>query len=300
MNRINEYLLAGLLLLLTTSWGCRPKQPTVQTGFIQAGGLKVYYERQGKGPALLLLHAGLQNHTMWQPQVAALSKQYDVVTIDLPYHGQTTGSDTTILVQDVIRIVLDSLHIPKTSLAGLSMGSNAVQDFIIAYPQRVNKAILISAGINGYDRHYPIDSASMQWYFKFGAALEKGDTVTAAKEFTKAWAEGIYRSSDSLQQPVSKYVLATTLATLRQHKAAGWPRLQNNPPAMERISTIHLPVLIINGDKDLPYIITVCNYLEKTIPGAKHIVIKDVAHMLNMEKPEELNEYIKNFLSKSN
>lgn len=258
----------------------------------------MYYERQGKGPALLLLHAGLQNHTMWQPQVAALSKQYDVMTIDLPYHGQTTGNDTTILVQDVIRIVLDSLHIQKTSIAGLSMGSNAVQDFIIAYPQRMNKAILISAGINGYDRKYPIDSASMQWYFKFGAALEKGDTVTAAREFTKAWAEGIYRSGDSLQQPVSKYVLTTTLATLRQHKAAGWPRLLETPPAMERIPTIQVPVLIINGDKDLPYVVTVCNYLEKTIPGAKHVVMKDVAHMLNMEKPEELNGLMVEFLGR--
>lgn len=297
MNRRNTSLFVGLLLLIA-SWSCHTAQAPVQTGFIPAGGLKVYYERQGKGPTLLLLHAGLQNHTMWQPQVAALSKQYDVVTIDLPYHGQTTGTDTTILVQDVIRIVLDSLHIQKTSLAGLSMGSNAVQDFIIAYPQRVNKAILISAGINGYDHHYPVDSASMQWFLKFGAALEKKDTVTAAREFTKAWAEGIYRSSDSLQQPVSKYVLATTLATLRQHKAAGWPRLADNPPAMERIPTIQVPVLIINGDKDLPYITTVCNYLEKTIPGAKHIVMKDVAHMLNMEKPEELNGLMEEFLGK--
>jgi 3-oxoadipate enol-lactonase len=295
MNCTIDRFLIGLLLLIT-GWGCHTGPTPVQTGFIPAGGLKVYYERQGKGPALLLLHAGLQNHTMWQPQVATLSKQYDVVTIDLPYHGQTTGQDTTILVQDVIRVVLDSLHIQKVSLVGLSMGSNAVQDFIIAYPQRVNKAILISAGINGYDRKYPIDSASMDWAIKFGQALEKRDTAMAAREFTKAWAEGIYRSGDSLQQPVSKYVLATTLTTLRQHKAAGWPRLLETPPAMERIATIQVPVLIINGDKDLPYVTTVCNYLEKTIPGAKHVVMKDVAHMLNMEKPEELNAMTRDFL----
>ena len=56
--------------------------------------------------------------------------------------------------------------------------------------------------------------------------------------------------------------------------------------------------LIINGDKDLPYVVTVCNYLEKTIPGAKHVVMKDVAHMLNMEKPEELNGLMGAFLGR--
>jgi 3-oxoadipate enol-lactonase len=288
--------LTGWLLL--TGLGCQPKEPLKQTGFIPAGGLRVYYERQGKGPNLLLLHAGLQNHTMWQPQVDELSKQYHVITIDLPHHGQTTGNDTTILVQEVLRIVLDSLHLSTVSLVGLSMGSNAVQDFIIAFPQRVNKAILISAGINGYDRHYPIDAASMDWYIKFDTALKQHDMVAAAREFTKAWAEGIYRSSDSLQQPISKYVMATTLTTLQQHYMEGWPRLMENPPAMERIATIQVPVLIINGDKDLPYVTAVCSYLAKTIPNAKHVVMKDVAHMLNMEKPEELNKLIVAFLGR--
>ena len=76
----------------------------------------------------------------------------------------------------------------------------------------------------------------------------------------------------------------------------GWPNLQNNPPAMEGLAGIKLPVLIIHGDKDLPYITTASEYMEKTIPGAKRVLLKDVAHMLNMEKPAEVNRLMIEFL----
>jgi pimeloyl-ACP methyl ester carboxylesterase len=273
-------------------------QRAATKGWIKAGNLQVYYERAGKGPALLLLHAGLQDHTMWAEQVKVLSKQYEVMTPDLPYHGLTKGIDTSILAQDVIKILLDSLQLPKVSVAGLSMGAAVTEDFIIAYPGRVNKAILISAGINGYEKKYPIDSVSMRWYTDFSTALQNKDTSKAAVEFTKAWAEGIYRSGDSLKAAISQYVYQKTLNNLRVHKMQGWPRLNDAPTAFESLSSIQLPVLVIEGDKDLPFISVASEYLEKNIAGAKRVVIKDVAHMLNMEKPQELNKIMLDFLKK--
>lgn len=267
----------------------------IEKGSIKAGNLNVYYERSGNGEPLLLLHAGLQDHTMWAQQVTTLSKQFEIITPDLPFHGKTTGIDTTLLAKEAIRILLDSLHLQRVSMAGLSMGASVVQDFIIAYPQRVNKSILISAGINGHEKRHPVDSVSMGWYAEFIKAIENKDTVGAAVEFTKAWAEGIYRSKDSLKAPVSKYVYQTTLQNLRAHKLAGWPILQNNPPAIENIAGVKLPILLIDGDKDLPHISVTSEYLQKNIKGAKRVTIKNVAHMLNMEKPEDLNRLILKF-----
>lgn len=271
------------------------RQHQAVSGTIKAGNFQVYYERQGRGEALLLLHAGLQDHTMWKEQVAYLSAHYEVITIDLPFHGRTSGADTTLLAQDVVRIVLDSLHLQKIFIAGLSMGASVTQDFIIAYPERVRKAVLIAAGINGYEKKHPVDSISMAWYQRFAQALEAKDTTKAAVEFTKAWAEGVYRSKDNLKSPASQYVYSTTLKNLQLHKMKGWPRLQNDPPAMQGLASIKVPVLIVDGDKDLPYITAACSYMEQTIRGAKRIVMKDVAHMLNLEKPEELNGLLLRF-----
>jgi len=164
MKRLPVFILIPALIF---GGSCNSQPATPVKGTVRAGNLEVYYERKGKGNAILLLHAGLPDHTMWKEQVNALSGQYE------------------------------------------------------------------------------------------------------------------YR---------------TTLANLRLHKMAGWPTLQNHPPAIERLSLVTVPVLIINGDKDLPYIITTSEYLEKNIPGARRIVIKGVAHMLNMEKPSELNNLVLDFL----
>jgi len=286
-----------LLLAVILAGSCNNnKQQQPKSGHIKAGGFQVYYEREGKGDAILLLHAGLQDHTMWAEQVKALSQHFEVITADLPYHGNTTGSDTTTLIADVVKTLLDSLHIQKTSVAGLSMGASSCLDFLLAYPGRVNKAILIAGGVPGFEN--PADTISMYWYPLFKKALENKDTVLAAKEFTRAWAEGIYRKGDSLKAPVSQYIYKASLNTMRQHQVAGWPKFQVDPLAAKRIGDIKLPVLIIDGDKDLPSITDNAVFMEKNIPGAKRVVMKDVAHMLNIEKPEELNKLMMDFLMK--
>ncbi|HMK03272.1 MAG TPA: alpha/beta hydrolase [Ferruginibacter sp.] len=297
---MKKYLCCLLAITIILS-SCFNEMTGTEDGSITAGNLSIYFEntfneRTKKNGAVVLLHAGLQDHTMWDKQVKELSKEYQVIVIDLPYHGRSMGSDTTILAADVIKLVLDNRKLQKVSIAGLSMGASVAQDFVIAYPQRVNKAIFISAGINGYEVDHPIDSISSQWWPHFQQALEKKDTATAAKEFTKAWAEGVYRSADSLKAPVSQYVYKTTLENLRKHKMEAWPLLQSNPVGYKNIASIKVPVLIIDGDKDLPYIAQTSAYLENNIPGAKRITIKDVAHMLNMEKPGEVNKAILEFL----
>jgi pimeloyl-ACP methyl ester carboxylesterase len=288
-------LAASLSLFLFITCTNKDKEPP-KSGFINAGNFKVYYETEGKGDALILLHAGLQDHAMWKDQVADLSKDHQVITMDMPYHGQTQGVDTTMLIADVVKTVLDSLHIEKTSIVGLSMGGTCAQDFLIAYPDRVNKAILISTGPNGEDKEHPVDSISMAWWPEFKRAMDSKDTAEAAAVFTRAWAEGIYRKGDSLKAPVSQYVYATTLKNIKLHQMAHWPSLQEHPPGIEKLSSLKMPVLIIHGDKDLPYMMETNVYLEKHITGAKRILIKDVAHMLNMEKPEEVNRLIRDFL----
>ena len=285
------------VIYLFTSCNNNTENPAKSSGTIQAGGFQVYYEREGKGEAVLLLHAGFQDHTMWKDQVAELSKHYTVITIDQPFHGNTTGMDTTTLVADIIHTVLDNLNLDKVSVIGLSMGAASAQDFAIANPEHVNKLILIASGVNGYERDHKIDSTAFAWYPVMMAALEARDTAEAAKIFTRVWAEGPYRSADSLKAPVSQYVYATTLATLKKHKIMGWPTWQQNPPAIDKLSTIKVPVLIIHGDKDIPYMMESNMFLEKNIPGAKRVLVKDVAHMLNMEKPDEVNKRIMDFLT---
>lgn len=156
--------------------------------------------------------------------------------------------------------------------------------------------MLISSGINGIERTYAIDSVSQSWYAQFSSALEAKDTVKAARTFTKFWGEGMKAKGDSFSKEASYYVFNTTLQTLREHRLISWPHLENHPPAMEKLSGIQLPVLILHADQDLPIIETASKHLGKTIRGARRILIKDAAHMLNLEKPDEVNRLLLDFL----
>jgi pimeloyl-ACP methyl ester carboxylesterase len=288
--------LTSISLLFFISCKLNHQEPQVKdtSGLIKFKNASIYYEKKGIGDPILLLHGGFLEHTMWDPQIGDLSKEHTVITIDLPGHGKSVG-DTNILIKDIILNVLDSLGIKNTSIGGLSLGASCVQDFVIAYPERVNKAILVASGINGYDKKFKVDSLSMSWYNALGDALEGKDTARAAAIFTKSWCIGLFRDSLDMKQSARDYVYNTTLTNMREHKVMGWPRF-TQPPAMENIDKINLPVLIIDGSKDLPVIRNSCDYLEKNIKGAKRITIPNTAHMPNLEEPELFNKYVLEFL----
>lgn len=263
---------------------------------IKVGQLEVYAQLQGKakGEPVLFLHGGFQDHLMWTEQYA-LANDFLLVTIDLPGHGITSGIDSTLLIADVIKTVLDSLGIDKVSIVGLSLGAACAQDFAIAYPQRVNKAVFVSSGINGYDKKFPIDSTSMAWYPEMNKALEEKDTSKAAEVFIMSWVVGPYRKKDDMDSLLRKSIWVNTRRSMRQHRLMGWPVL-NPVPAIEKLQQIKAPTLIVYGDKDLPLIPAASKYLNQQIQGSKLVVIPNTAHMVNMEQPAKFNEQLKAFL----
>jgi pimeloyl-ACP methyl ester carboxylesterase len=70
------------------------------------------------------------------------------------------------------------------------------------------------------------------------------------------------------------------------------------PPALGRLSSIRVPTLFVLGDLDNPSILEISSLVLKGIPGSRKVLIKGAGHMVNMEKPEEFNEVVGEFLSK--
>lgn len=266
-------------------------------GYIKAGQLNVYYETAGTGKPLLLLHAGLQDMRMWDEQIKTFSHQYKVITIDLPEHGKTIGIDTITAVADVIKTVLDSLHIQVTSIMGLSMGSVCATDFVIAYPERVDKVILVSPGLYGFKKFLIMDTVSQKIADRNEKAYSANNADTIATYFTATWCDGPYRKLAEVNRVAHNYVYNTTRQHVLQHGIERFPKF-NEPPAAEKINSIRKPLLIITGDKDVPLIISIAGVLQKQIKGAERLIIKNAAHMLNMEEPALFNKTVLTFLGK--
>jgi 3-oxoadipate enol-lactonase len=277
---------------------CGPKHPS-SNGFVEAGQLKIYCEQTGEGPSVLLVHAGLQDHLMWQSQVDALKDDFQVTVIDLPGHGQSTGNDTLILIADVLAAVLDQLKIEKTSVIGLSYGSSSTADLMLAYPERVEKIVLVSPGLTGWEEVLKFDTVSGRYFAMLDSAFAKKDDKKTAEIFTKAWCDGPFREPAEVNTDVRNYILKTTYDNLTKHDDDTWGNFSKNTAA-ERLGMVKQNVLIIYGDKDIPSIRPVSEYYHRSIPGSHLVEIKNVAHMLNMEEPEQFNKIIRDFLTEQN
>ena len=109
---------------------------------------KISFTDDGKGTAVVLLHGFLENKTMWDKYVSALSKYHRVITIDLLGHGETECLGYVHSMEDqadIIFAVLISLRIRKIVLVGHSMGGYVALAFAELYPDNVKGLFLLNS-----------------------------------------------------------------------------------------------------------------------------------------------------------
>ncbi|HEY0153556.1 MAG TPA: alpha/beta fold hydrolase [Longimicrobium sp.] len=114
------------------------------TGRVAVEGGTLYYDVRGSGPALVLLHAGGVDLTMWDPQVGPLARSFRLVRYDARGHGRSTAPGGPYSTTQDLRLLLDHLGIERASLVGISMGAGVALDFAANHPQRVTKLALVS------------------------------------------------------------------------------------------------------------------------------------------------------------
>jgi len=262
--------------------------------FVSVNDYKIYVEETGKGDPVILLHGGLLDHRMWQKQVDDLSKSFRIITIDMPGHGQTVDGDSTIMMNEVLLKVLDSLKIDKANLVGLSLGGVAVTDFAVAHPDRCDKIVLAAPGLVGWD--FKEDSVLAKQDEDRRKTFEEKDTLGFAESFVQSWTDGPQRSPDQVNEKVRARVKQCVFENIKRHQFRHWPGFTEHPPASEVLDSIKSPVLIIVGNIDMKDIIMITNLMESKIPNVRKITLDGVAHMVNLENPIQFNEEVKNFL----
>jgi pimeloyl-ACP methyl ester carboxylesterase len=121
-------------------------QAETQPGhYIQANGLNIYYEEQGQGRPLLLIHGGLLTGRSWSQYLAAFAEHYRVITPDSRGHGRTanpTGMISYRLLADDIAALVEGLGLEKPLICGYSDGGQAALELGIHYPNLPQALIL--------------------------------------------------------------------------------------------------------------------------------------------------------------
>ncbi|HUR16410.1 MAG TPA: alpha/beta fold hydrolase, partial [Candidatus Limnocylindrales bacterium] len=122
-----------------------------ETGHVEVPGGRLYYEVEGDGPPVTLVHAGVANLRMWDGQVAAWRDRYRVIRYDTRGFGQTETDDVPYSNRDDLAFVLDHVGVEQTHLLGLSRGSMIATDFAVENPQRVKSLVWVAGGLRGFE-----------------------------------------------------------------------------------------------------------------------------------------------------
>ena len=286
MKQISLFLAAATMLLASCS-----TQPKVESGYIPVSNDgQIYYEAVGEGTPLILLHGHTLDLRMWDPQMKPLlDAGYRVIRPEMRGYGhsskQKPGQQFTHL--DDMMTVMDSLHIAKAHVVGLSMGSFVASEMVAMYSDRLLTATLASGNIrNMPGPSTPFDSLE----------LARKDSVIAQNlaqgidKWKEEWIEKLVSGGGSNREAIRESVTqqvndwdAWQLINREMRNYYGyeaWDTLKARQP--------EIPVLILSGENEGKGKNPMLQYL----PNSRQVIIPDCGHMSNMERPEEFTRLV--------
>ena len=268
--------------------------PQKETGFVRNGNAQLYYETAGQGVPFIMIHAGVADSRQWNNEFTFFAPKYHVVRYDMRGYGKSEPVDGEFNHLDDLAAVLDTLGLHEpVILMGCSMGGGLAMDFALAHPSRVRALIMVGSGPSGLELDVPAPAK----FAEAEKAFEAGDLDLVAEIETQIWFDGAGRTPEQVNQAMRKLAYEMDRQVLSHETKQLGKRLPNTQaPAFDRLSDLKIPVLIIVGAHDTPYILAAADYMVDRIPSARKVKIEDAAHLPNMDQPDEFQSIVTNFL----
>jgi pimeloyl-ACP methyl ester carboxylesterase len=187
--------------------------------------------------------------------------------------------------------LLRHLNIERAHHVGLSRGAAVALELTLTHPELVSALVLASPGVSTGKR-----SEELQAQFtKIDALFETGDLAQAVELEVRLWVDGPHRQPDQVDTAIRELVreMDTNIFKLDNPNAK---MLQLEPPIPARLNEINVPPFVIVGDGDVSDIVRNARDLSAGIANAKLVTMPGLAHMLNMEQPEDFNRLVLDFL----
>lgn len=249
-----------------------------------------------KDRLFVLIHAGLCDSRMWQPQWQTFPRRHRTVRCDLRGFGQTPlppGPYSN--ARDVIDL-LDRLELRAAAFVGVSMGGRVALEIALARPDLVGRLVLVGSGLPDYAWS---DAIRKYWEME-DAAIARGDLDSAVEMNLRMWVDGPNRSPSEVDPSLRRFVGEMTRRAF-ELQAPVWEEVEEEllvPEVGSRCVELHVPTLVLVGGDDVTDIHAIAAQLAG-IPGARKETIIGVAHLPSLERPDEFNRIVLAFLDAS-
>lgn len=250
----------------------------------------VYYiSGREKKEWVLLIHAAFVNHQMFRSQIDHFRDSYNILTLDIIGHGQSTDTqkgDSITKMSEWINRILMTEQIRKVHIVGISLGAVLAQDFAGHYPEMAGSL----ACFGGYDIHHfdpnlqkKNGAAQMLMMLKaFVSVRWFAESNKKISAYTLQAQNDFYEMN--LQFPKKSFMYLASLSSL----------INACPPKPRTY-----PLLIGCGKHDIPMELSAVAQWKKSEPECDVIILDNAGHCVNMDAPGEFNAALEEFWKKT-
>jgi 3-oxoadipate enol-lactonase len=257
----------------------------------------LYADVAGNGPELALVHKGICDSRMWDPQWEAYTRNHRVLRLDLRGFGRSPLEAGRFSNARDLIAVLEEHGFERPALVGGSLGGRVVLEVAIARPELVSALVLVAPGLPGHDWS-PEVVASWE---EEEAALEAGDLDRAVEVNLRTWVDGPRRHPEDVDPFVRACVGEMQRHAFELQLPVGEDAEEELlvPDLAERLGEIRAPTLVVVGDEDVLDMHAIADRLAREVPGAGRATIAGAAHVPSLERPQEFDALVLPFLEEA-
>ena len=257
----------------------------------------IYYEIEGEGQPLVLVHGWACSSKFWQKNIPVLKKHFKVVTLDLRGHGKSSkglhGCLINRIAQDVRELIL-SLDLKNVILMGWSMGGPTMLSY---WKQFKNDSKLAGLGLIDMTP-FPLSSGDWNSHGFRNYNTEAFNTMISAMNnnqdsFVNGFVKKIFKGSrqpegtEWVNVECMKVPTATALAFYSDYIYSDFTDV---------LGTITIPVIVFSSDSNIfPNSIKQGQYIASQIPNAEFVPFNEGGHMLFYIEAEKFNKSVITF-----
>jgi 3-oxoadipate enol-lactonase len=256
-------------------------------------GVTLHYHDEGAGEPVVLVHGFPLSSDLWTPQRAALSADHRVITPDLRGFGGSDalhGTPSMDVYADDIVAILDELGVAQATVAGLSMGGYVTMALLRRRPDRVRGVMLVATkmtpdtpqGRQGRD-----DMIALAQTEGAGAVADKM-LPNMLTERTRADDAELVTFAREMMASASVDGIVAALTALRER-----------PDSTATLQSLDIPVLVVVGQDDKLTTVDDATAMHNTAARSRLEIIRDAAHLVNLEQPGEVNRVMLDFLQRT-
>lgn len=278
----------------------------MKEAFALVNGVNICYEIRGDGDPAILVHGFGAKKESWIAQTNPLAKHFKVIRFDNRGAGKSDRPDgpyTMEIFADDINALLDYLKFEKVHIIGWSLGGMIVQNFVIKYPNRVNKMVLINTNYGTPDesgaevyknmrladlklgKEDPVkafwQSTRTSYYIKFRKQME----TEPSKKWYGLWSVDDLIKNNTIDPPTERDIILQAGAIATHH-------------TLDRLHEIKNETFLITSSHDRITPQSVMEEMHERIPNSTLRIIDKAGHGSPRSRAPEINQMIIDFLKK--